>query len=68
MRQDIFDSYSKIKQNGPTKSEFNTLLSVVNSLKKKVDSLMEINQRLLDIINTHEWEKVEEVMEKNNKK
>ena len=62
----MFQSYMDLKQTsgGPSKSEFNTLSSKVDELTRKVNSLILMNQRLLAIINTHEWEKAKEEIEK----
>ena len=62
------DSYAELKQSsysGPSKSEFNTLSSKVDELTRKIHSLTVMNQRLLDIINTHEWERAKEGIEKD---
>lgn len=68
MRSNWGESYSELKQtsSGPSKSEFNTLSSKVDELTRKVNSLMLMNQRLMDIINNPDWEEVKEEIEKDN--
>ena len=60
-----YESYTELKQSSPSKSEFNTLSQKVDELTRKIHSLTVMNQRLLDIINTHEWERAKEGIEKD---
>ena len=62
------ESYAELKQtsSGPSKLEFMDLRLKVHDLTVKVDSLMLMNQRLLNIINNPEWEEVKEEIEKDN--
>jgi hypothetical protein len=68
MRSNWGESYAELKQtsSGPSKSEFMDLKLKVHDLTERVNSLMLMNQRLLDIINNPEWEEVKEEIEKDN--